>query len=82
MKCTPTAEALQKELDQRYIRSLREATKNKTTVALRAWWEAAQMGSNVASSQRSSSVLNFESSNSSLGTVTPNSSRSFSEKSA
>ncbi len=47
---TATAEALQKELDQRYIRSLREAVKCKTTLALRQWWEAAQMGSNVAGS--------------------------------
>ncbi|WP_083748651.1 DUF2325 domain-containing protein [Pelomonas sp. KK5] len=47
---TPTAEALQKELDQRYIRNLREAARCKTTVALRDWWDAAQAGSNVAGS--------------------------------
>ena len=47
---TPTAEALQKELDQRYIRALRDAAKCKTTLALRAWWEAAQTGSNPAGS--------------------------------
>src|ERR1700755_3328616 len=47
---TPTAEALQKELDQRYIRALREAAQCKTTLMLRAWWEAALTGSNPAGS--------------------------------
>ena len=37
---TPMAEALQKELDQRYLRALREAARCKTTLALRAWWES------------------------------------------
>ncbi len=47
---TSTAEALQKELDQRYIRSLRDATRLKTTAALRQWWDAAQAGTQVAGS--------------------------------
>ncbi|MDY0744199.1 DUF2325 domain-containing protein [Paucibacter sp. R3-3] len=47
---TPTAEVLQKELDQRYIRALRDAAKCKTTLMLRDWWDSALTGSNPAGS--------------------------------
>lgn len=45
---SPIAEALQKELDQRYLRAIRLAAQHKTTVALDRWWEAEQVGPDVA----------------------------------
>ncbi|XHS80360.1 DUF2325 domain-containing protein [Burkholderiaceae bacterium UC74_6] len=42
------AELLQKELDQRYLRAIRLAAQQKTTVALDRWWEAEQTGTDVA----------------------------------
>lgn len=45
---TPLAEALQRELDLRYVRALREAARVKTTLGLMKWWCEAQQGSDVA----------------------------------
>lgn len=42
------AEALQRELDQRYAIALRQAAAHKSTAALTRWWLAAQQGSDVA----------------------------------
>lgn len=44
------AEALQRELDQRYLRAIRLAAQHKTTVALTRWWEASQRSTDVAGS--------------------------------
>jgi len=41
---TPVAEALQRELDQRYIRIIRLAAQHKTSIALTRWWDAALQG--------------------------------------
>jgi hypothetical protein len=43
----PIAEALQKELDQRYANALRLTRPLKTTEALAAWWAAQTMGRDV-----------------------------------
>jgi hypothetical protein len=45
---TPIAEALQRELDRRYLLPLREAAKAKTTEALAAWWDEALRSQDVA----------------------------------
>lgn len=42
------AEAAQKELDRRYMISLRQAAQAKTTEALEAWWREASAGKDVA----------------------------------
>lgn len=42
------AEAAQKELDRRYMISLRQAAQAKTTEALSAWWRHAAAGKDVA----------------------------------
>jgi hypothetical protein len=42
------AEALQRELDQRYAIALRHAAQHKTTPALSRWWTAAQHSNDVA----------------------------------
>jgi hypothetical protein len=47
---TPLAEALQRELDQRYLRAVRQAAQVKTTLGLAAWWGEAQQSSDVAAS--------------------------------
>lgn len=47
---TPVAEGLQRELDQRFLRTIRQAAQVKTTIALTKWWCAAQQGSDVAAS--------------------------------
>ncbi len=47
---TPVAEGLQRELDQRFLRTIRQAAQVKTTIALTKWWSAAQQGSDVAAS--------------------------------
>ncbi len=45
---SPIAEAMQRELDRRYMQPLREAAKAKTTEALAAWWEEALRGQDLA----------------------------------
>lgn len=45
---TPMAEALQRELDQRYMAALRLAAKIKTTEALTTWWQEASRGKDLA----------------------------------
>jgi len=40
---TPLAEAIQRELDRRYLPSIRQAAKLKTTEALSRWWEGASL---------------------------------------
>lgn len=40
---TPLAESVQRELDRRYMTSLRQAAKIKTTDALAAWWAASSL---------------------------------------
>ncbi len=40
---TPLAEAVQRELDRRYMVSLRQAAKLKTTEDLAAWWKASSL---------------------------------------
>ena len=45
---SPVAEALQRELDQRYAIALRQASQHKASAALARWWVAALEGSDVA----------------------------------
>lgn len=45
---SPIAEAVQRELDRRYIMALRQAAAAKTTEALRAWWDEALRCQDVA----------------------------------
>ena len=45
---TPIAEAVQRELDRRYLLALRQAAKAKTTDALAAWWREASQGKDLA----------------------------------
>ncbi len=47
---SPVAEGLQRELDQRFLRTLRQTAQIKTTGALSQWWGSAQQGSDVAAS--------------------------------
>ena len=44
----PVAEALQRELDRRYLLPLRRAAQAKTTEALAAWWDAAMQSHELA----------------------------------
>ena len=39
---SPTAEMLQRELDQRYMHAVRQAAQHKTTLALAGWWDASR----------------------------------------
>jgi hypothetical protein len=45
---SPTAEAVQRELDRRYMQALRQAAKAKTTEALTAWWSEALRSHDIA----------------------------------
>jgi hypothetical protein len=45
---SPLAEALQRELDRRYMLPLRQAAKAKTTEALAEWWDEALRSQHVA----------------------------------
>ncbi|WP_127997956.1 DUF2325 domain-containing protein [Piscinibacter defluvii] len=45
---SPLAEALQRELDRRHALALRRVAALKTTDALRAWWQDAQQGDDLA----------------------------------
>ena len=45
---SPLAEALQRELDRRYLLPLRQAAKAKTTEALAEWWDEALRSQHVA----------------------------------
>jgi len=45
---SPLAEALQRELDRRFMLPLRQAAKAKTTEALATWWDEALHGQHVA----------------------------------
>jgi hypothetical protein len=45
---SPIAEAVQRELDRRYMNALRQAARLKTTEALRAWWDEALRCQDVA----------------------------------
>ena len=45
---TPVAEAIQKELDRRYLPALRQVALCKTTEALASWWEEALRTQDVA----------------------------------
>jgi hypothetical protein len=45
---SPLAEALQRELDRRYMLPLRQAAKAKTAEALAAWWDEALRSQHVA----------------------------------
>ena len=47
---SPVAETLQRELDQRFMRTLRQSATLKTTVALAKWWGEALQGLDVAAS--------------------------------
>ncbi|MFY7865216.1 DUF2325 domain-containing protein [Roseateles sp.] len=47
---SPVAESLQRELEQRFIRTVRLATQEKTTSALAHWWAQAKEGHEVAAS--------------------------------
>jgi len=47
---SPIAESLQRELEQRFIRTIRLATQQKTTSALESWWAEAKEGHEVAAS--------------------------------
>lgn len=47
---TPIAESLQRELEQRFIRTIRLATQQKTASALESWWTEAKEGHEVAAS--------------------------------
>jgi hypothetical protein len=47
---SPVAEGLQRELDQRFLRTLRQTAQIKTTLALTRWWCDAQQSSEVAAS--------------------------------
>lgn len=44
---TPMAEAVQKELDRRYLLSVRHSQKLKTTEALAGWWQQQRQGDSV-----------------------------------
>ena len=44
------ADMLQKDLDQRYLRAIRTAATQKTTLALAQWWQAEHNGNDVAGS--------------------------------
>ncbi|OWQ93958.1 hypothetical protein CDN99_03985 [Roseateles aquatilis] len=44
----PVSEMLQKELDHRFAIALRQSSQHKTAEALTRWWNAAQMGNDVA----------------------------------
>jgi hypothetical protein len=44
----PIAEALQRELDRRFMPALRQAARAKSTEALRAWWHEASHGPDLA----------------------------------
>ena len=44
---TRSAEAIQRELDRRFMRPLRQAASAKTTEALAAWWQAKSSGHDV-----------------------------------
>lgn len=43
----PMAEALQRELDRRYLRPLREVARVKDEAALRRWWDEASAGNDL-----------------------------------
>lgn len=45
---SPIAEAVQRELDRRYIVALKQAAAMKTTAALAAWWDEALRGQDIA----------------------------------
>ena len=45
---SPTAEMLQRELDQRYLRAVRQAAQHKTTIALARWWETTRKAESSA----------------------------------
>ncbi len=45
---SPLAEAVQRELDQRFAATLRQSAKAKTTEALSAWWGEASRGDDLA----------------------------------
>ncbi|HET7865099.1 MAG TPA: DUF2325 domain-containing protein [Burkholderiaceae bacterium] len=45
---SPLAEALQRDLDRRYLQPLRQAAKAKTTEALATWWDEALRTQHVA----------------------------------
>ena len=45
---SPIAEAVQRELDRRYLQALRQAAKAKTTEALAAWWDEALRCQDIA----------------------------------
>jgi hypothetical protein len=47
---SPISESLQRELEQRFIRTIRLATQQKTTSALENWWAEAKEGPEVAAS--------------------------------
>ncbi len=44
---TPLAEAVQRELDRRYMAALRQSAQAKTTEALAAWWDASRRGHDI-----------------------------------
>ncbi|MES2718255.1 MAG: DUF2325 domain-containing protein [Pseudomonadota bacterium] len=45
---SPVADALQRELDRRYLLPLRRAAQAKTTEALAAWWDGEMQGQDLA----------------------------------